>query len=117
MATKSEESKRDSAWDWYRIREMFGDKCFKTDSDAGGVLVGNEEFNLIVPNGYGDGTTRIAVFHRDDKFDASLMKYFVGLNGKFNIYSHDCSFDLIEETLEGEFAVYYYDGLVAFVEC
>lgn len=28
---------------WYRIRELFGDHCFKTASDVGSLLVGNEE--------------------------------------------------------------------------
>lgn len=43
---------------WYRIRELFGNRCFKTASDAGSLLVGNEEFQVLIPNGYGDGTTR-----------------------------------------------------------
>ena len=44
---------------WYRIRELFGDRCFKTASDVGSLLVGNEEFQVLIPNGYGDGTTRV----------------------------------------------------------
>ena len=31
---------------WYRIRELFGDRCFKTASDVGSLLVGNEEFQM-----------------------------------------------------------------------
>lgn len=51
---------------WYRIRELFGDRCFKTASDVGSLLVGNEEFQVLIPNGYGDGTTRVAVFNKAD---------------------------------------------------
>lgn len=29
---------------------------FNTTSDRGGVLIGNEDWQLLVPNGYGDGT-------------------------------------------------------------
>ena len=109
-------SREDMQEHWYRIRRMFGDKCFKTDSDAGGVRVGNEEFNLVIPNGHGDGTTRVAVFRKGDKFNLNMMNYYNVLHGKFNIYDYDCSCDRIIETLEGDFSTYYYEGLVAFVE-
>lgn len=49
---------------WYRIRELFGDHCFKTASDVGSLLVGNEEFQALIPNGYGDGITRVAIFNK-----------------------------------------------------
>ena len=44
---------------WYRVRELFGNRCFKTASDVGSLLVGNEEFQALIPNGYGDGITRV----------------------------------------------------------
>lgn len=46
---------------WYRIRELFGDRCFKTASDIGSLLVGNEEFQVLIPNGYGDGLIQMEV--------------------------------------------------------
>lgn len=32
---------------WYRIRELFGDRCFKTVSDAGSLLVGNRITSVL----------------------------------------------------------------------
>lgn len=57
---------KDSDYHWYRIRDLFGDRCFKTYSDVGSLLVGNEDFQVLIPNGMGDGTTRVAVFKKDD---------------------------------------------------
>lgn len=41
---------------WYRIRELFGNRCFKTASYVGSLLVGNEEFQVRIPNGHGEIT-------------------------------------------------------------
>lgn len=117
---------------WYRIRELFGDRCFKTVSDAGSLLVGNEEFQVLIPNGYGDGTTRVAVFNKaDSDFDINsdydvafrimpdMMDSGPYLYGEFNIYPYDCCNPTVDEpckTLEGRYFTYYYDGLIAFVE-
>lgn len=117
---------------WYRIRELFGDRCFKTVSDAGSLLVGNEEFQVLIPNGYGDGTTRVAVFNKaDSDFDINsdydvafrimpdMMDSGPCLYGEFNIYPYDCCNPTVDEpckTLEGRYWTYYYDGLIAFVE-
>lgn len=117
---------------WYRIRELFGDRCFKTASDVGSLLVGNEEFQVLIPNGYGDGTTRVAVFNKTDSdFDVNsdydvafrimpdMMDSGPCLYGEFNIYPYDCCNPTVDEpckTLEGRYWTYYYDGLIAFVE-
>mgnify|MGYP000448732176 CR=1 FL=1 len=116
---------KDSDYHWYRIRELFGDRCFKTYSDVGSLLVGNESFQVLIPNGMGDGTTRVAVFKKDDDVPCGLIdlmmdsKHGPTLRGKFNIYSYDCDKPEVDEpckTLEGRYLVYYYDGFVAFVE-
>mgnify|MGYP004591176897 CR=1 FL=1 len=119
---------KDSENHWYRVRELFGDLCFKTESDVASVLVGNESFQVLIPNGYGDGTTRIAIFNKDDpnhnvasRIMSDMMDSHRGpyLHGKFNIYPYDCCNPTIDEpckTLEGRYFTYYYDGLVAFVE-
>lgn len=117
---------------WYRIRELFGDRCFKTASYVGSLLVGNEEFQVRIPNGHGDGTTRVAVFNKaDSDFDVNsdydvafrimpdMMDSGPYLYGEFNIYPYDCSDPTVDEpckTLEGRYWTYYYDGLIAFVE-
>lgn len=101
---------------WYRVREMFGGKCFKTFSDAGGIKVGCDAFSMTIGNGIGDGTTRVAVFTKDDAFNANMMRYSgISVNGKFSVYDYDCGDTPIIE-LNGNFFVYTYDGLVAFAE-
>lgn len=116
---------KDSDYHWYRIRELFGDRCFKTYSDVGSLLVGNESFQVLIPNGMGDGTTRVAVFKKGDDVFGGLIdlmmdrKHGPTLSGKFNIYSYDCDKPEVDEpckTLEGRYLTYYYDGFVAFVE-
>lgn len=101
---------------WKFIRENFGDKCFKTESDAGGVLVYCDDMEIIIPNGRGDGTTRIAVFENGEEFYSSiLMKYFSGIRGKFSISYYDCRKNPAIE-LDGDYSAYYFDGLVVFVK-
>ena len=116
---------KDGGCHWYRIRDLFGDRCFKTYSDVGGLLVGNEYFQVLIPNGIGDGTTRVAIFRKDDKVSSGLIELMMDrehgptFNGKFNIYSYDCDNPEKDEpckTLEGRYFTYYYDGFVAFVE-
>lgn len=116
---------KDSDYHWYRIRELFGNRCFKTYSDVGSLLVGNEHFQVLIPNGIGDGTTRVAIFRKDDEVSGGLIelmfdcKHGPTLSGKFNIYSYDCDNPALDEpckTLDGKYFTYYYDGFVAFVE-
>ena len=106
---------------WLKIRKLFGENCFKTFSDRGGVLVGNEDFQILVRNGQGDGITRVAVLPltklEDFDFWSNLMvEANIFLEGKFNIYLDDCSTEDISRELNGKYAVYYYAGLVLFLE-
>ena len=102
---------------WRTIRGAFGDRCIKTESDAGGVKVGTDGFCTVIRNLRGDGTTRVAVF--DDESEiypyTSFMTFMTTLDGHFNIYSYDCGNDSII-SLSGRYGVYAYDGLVAFVK-
>ena len=116
---------KDSDYHWYRIRDFFCDRCFKTYSDVGSLLVGNEDFQVLIPNGIGDGTTRVAVFKKDDDVYGGLIELMMDckhgptLNGKFNIYSSDCDNPAVDEpckTLDGRYFTYFYDGFIAFVE-
>lgn len=106
---------------WLKIRNLFGENCFKTFSDRGGVLVGNEDFQILVRNGRGDGITRVAVLpltkFDDYRFWSNLMvDTEILLDGKFNIYLDDCSTEDISRELNGKYTAYYYDGLVLFLE-
>lgn len=99
---------------WFFIREMFGDKSEKTESDAGALKIGNENFSVLINNGFGDGVTRYAILNKDEFYAGNLMNYFSIIKGKFNIYSYDCG-DEIKEKLEGSYLIYYYEGLIALV--
>lgn len=113
---------------WYRVRELFGDHCFKTASDVGSLLFGNEEFQALIPNGYGDGITRVAIFNKGDsdysvasRIMCDMMASHRGpyLHGKFNIYPYDCCNPTVDKpcrTIKENYFTYYYDGLVALVE-
>lgn len=101
---------------WLRIRQLFGDRQFKTVSDAGGLKIGNAAFSLIVPNGRGDGVTRVAVFSRDElphNYLFHMMSYWTRITGDIDIYFSDCGSDVCT-TIHGAFDVYIYDGLIAF---
>lgn len=100
---------------WKAIREMFGNKCIKIESDVGGVKVGRDTFSVVVPNGRGDGTTRVAVFEDQTDFNDNLMEYSgISIHGDSMIFGNDCGNTPVKR-LDGNYLVYYYDGLVAFV--
>ncbi|WP_171311612.1 hypothetical protein [Enterococcus cecorum] len=106
---------------WMKIRKLFGENCFKTFSDRGGVLVGNKEFQTVVRNGRGDGITRVAVLPLKNWEDLKLWSKLMVetdlyLDGKFNIYHYDCSTENSIRELNGRYIAYYYDGLVLFLE-
>lgn len=103
---------------WKEIRAAFGDGCVKTESDAGGVKVGNDAFSFIVPNGRGDGTTRVRVFDETpeelEHWLNTVMTFQTSVTGTFNIYDYDCGGDPVV-TLSGRYGIYSYEGLVAFI--
>ena len=100
---------------WYRLRGIFGDRCIKTLSDIGGVKIGNENFSVVIPNGRGDGITRIAVFDKMPDESIDEMHFWSNTNGEFYIYGYDCGDNAILK-LSGKYLIYYYDGLVAFIK-
>ena len=98
---------------WYLLREQLGDRVFKTSSDAGSVKVGSDAFSVLLPNGHGDGVTRVAVVDRDS-WCSNFLTFFTSIQGDaINIYSYDCG-SSIAKTIEGRYGVYYGDGFVVF---
>ena len=96
---------------------MFGDRAFKTSSDAGSVKIGIANMTILIPNGYGDGTSRVAIFENPKDFNNCMMSYFTTVSGEnMVIYNYDCG-DTPAATISGRYAIYYYEGLVAFVAC
>lgn len=97
--------------DWYIVRGMLGDNCRKAYSDISGLKIGNSQWSIIVPNGYGDGVTRYGI--ANDNFNSDIVKYFTSVSGEFNIYDYDCGDD-VAMTLKGKYGIYYYEGIVLF---
>lgn len=101
---------------WYRVREMFGDNVIKTSSDAGSVKIGVDNMSVLVPNGYGDGITRVGIIGNAREFNDDMMTFFTTISGKdIIIYDYDCG-DVAATTISGRYGIYYYSGLVAFVK-
>lgn len=98
---------------WKTIRGFIGDQLFKTDSDAGSVKIGNGMFSLLIPNGRGDGITRVAVVDDGSGLRGLEMNYFTTITGEFDVFDYDCGENSVMN-LDGKYAVYYYDGFVVF---
>lgn len=105
-----------SRGDFFFIRQMIGDRQIKTLSDAGGVRVGTDGFQVIIPNGRGDGETRVGIIPAGSPFNTDCLNYFTSLCGHFTVYDSDCGqFSPVAE-LTGDFSVYFGAGFVVFVE-
>lgn len=97
-------------------------KELKITTDCGGVLIGNEQFKTIVPNGYGDcRQTFIIGDYIDEKInnivDEYDLKYWSRIEGE-NINLYDDDGKTILETLEkGAYAVYYGSRTIIFAKC
>jgi len=87
-------------------------KTYYCDSDIGSVLVGNKEMQFALPNIGGDGTTKLIVCSMseyENKVSRPDDEFVTSINGKFNVFSYDCSNGDDEDviaTLEGRFGVY-----------
>lgn len=80
-------------------------KKFTTMSDAGGLKVGTKDFNIIIPNGYGDGDTLVRVLEESEKAP-STARFFTSIEGEnINVYAYDCGQE-VETTLSGRYGVY-----------
>lgn len=99
---------------WFDRLRKEADLCFETNSDIGGVAVGNDSFCVNLENGYGDGTTHVYVFNTKcmPKEAKEFLNFNNCLGGKFNIYEDDISVYDNEKskvlcTLEGYYGSYY----------
>ena len=96
------------------------DEVLYTESDAGCLKIGNEQFQTWLPNGLGDGVTEVYIYHLSDKhtFSDDMIKngsYICGCSGRIGIFFYDCG-SVIEEFIEGKYQVYSDDGRVIFVQ-
>lgn len=103
--------------DWYFLRNQLGDKSIKTESDAGALRIGVDGLELIIPNGYGDGYTRCAVFESEDMVNTWAFTYLFAIKGKdIKIYEYDCGGSEVVKEFSGKYSVYANDGFVIFVQ-
>ena len=57
--------------------------------DAGSLKVGNDEFQMLIGNGYGDGCFNVTISDEQPEGDWEFVGSFQGKN--VNIYSYDCA--------------------------
>ena len=85
-------------------------KNFTTYSDAGSLKIGNENFQILVPNGYGDGKTYVHLCEKGEVPDAVkdiARAFFTSFSGKdVNIYDYDCCAHVVTR-ISGRFGVYF----------
>ena len=93
-------------------------KEIKIFTDMGGILVGNEDFKILIPNGYGDGRQLIIIGGGDyveKVIKENELNYFTFFEGKeVNIY--DDYGKVIETLPEGEYAIYFGKATIVFLE-
>ena len=105
---------------YYFIRSMIGDHMVaKTKSDAGSVRVFHDGFYVYLPNGEGDGDSRVCLFRKGehDLFNSHLFNYQGMLSGSFDVDDYDCN-DVPHSVLhlEGSYHVYFGSTFVVFLE-
>ena len=89
-------------------------KKYKTMSDMGSVLIGNDKFQVAIPNGVGDGMTKLLIFE-EGEFNAYNKKFFTSFQGKnIKVYAYDCEPTDVVALISGRYGAYYSDGTVYF---
>lgn len=93
---------------------------YRLPSDAGGVLVGDVAGTsaVLLPNGYGDGETRVVVAGERGLVNTGMMEDAGMVSGDTQVYGYDCA-DLAPATdeslvLHGRYHVYCHGGTVVF---
>lgn len=79
---------------------------YYTEADAGSVRIGNENFTVLIPNGWGDCRTSVTILDKNEKVvkDTKFFTSFEGQNIK--IYKYDCGGDEYVTILSGRFGAY-----------
>jgi len=93
-------------------------KQIKLMTDMGGVLIGDDNFKILIPNGYGDGHQLIIIGDRKNVKNIikdNDLNYFTCLKSTtVNIY--DDENQIIENLPEGEYAIYFGKATILFVK-
>lgn len=84
-----------------------------TYSDVGSVKIGNDNFNILVPNGYGDGSTTVLILGKNEE-PRENNHYICTIEGDYGIYSYDLDDEVIYE-IHGKYNIYNsHNGVVIF---
>lgn len=85
-------------------------KKFTTYSDAGSLKIGNENFQILIPNGYGDGKTYVHLCEKGelpDNIKEQPWLFFTSFSGNdINIYDYDGDGAHVVMSISGRFGVY-----------
>ena len=96
-------------------------KSYEYCCDGGTILFGNEQWNIAIPNDYGDGTHNVRVMSEKEficKYKNKGYRWRGVCEGEFNIYDYDYIEDDPEVliTLKGKYSIYTCFGNVLFVK-
>lgn len=75
-----------------------------TFSNVGSVKIGNDKFNVLVPNGYGDGNTTVLILGKNEE-PRENNHYICTIEGDYGIYSYDLGDEVIYE-MQGKYNIY-----------
>lgn len=85
-----------------------------TYSNVGSVKIGNDNFNILVPNGYGDGCTTVLILGKNEEPRES-NHYICTIDGDYSIYSYDLGIDEVIYKIHGKYNIYNsHNGVVIF---
>lgn len=84
-----------------------------TYSDAGSLKIGNKNFNILIPNGYGDGETEVFIIEQN--IDIPL-RYITLVEGEVEIFDYDCANSNVVTTIKGRYQIYSENGQIVFVK-
>lgn len=87
-----------------------------TFSDVGSVKIGkigNDNFNILLPNGYGDGNTTVLILGKNEE-PRENNQYICTIEGDYGIYSYDLGDEVIYK-MQGKYNIYNsHNGVVVF---
>lgn len=93
-------------------------KQIKLLTDMGGVLIGDDNFKILIPNGYGDGHQLIIIGDRKDVksiINDNDLNYFTYLKST-NVNIYDDGNKIIEVLPKGDYAIYFGKATILFVK-
>lgn len=79
-------------------------KELKTHSEKGSVKIGNTDFEILIPNGYGDCKSDVYIVEMEDV----PANYLTTIKGDFSIFEEDMPFmeNVVIEKLQGTYEIY-----------